>query len=78
MADALDTSEKLFNRADAAVARARRLIEENRQWQDGISRNVKRMYFRAIFYPKTVKFFSPLDFPDQRPAYQPFPSEDAE
>jgi len=75
MADILDDTEKLLARATAAIAEATRLMEENRKWQAKMSAGLRRMHFSASFYPKTLRLFSPLDFPDRRTPYQPFPTE---
>lgn len=75
MADALDTTAKLFERSRAAIAEATRLAAQNREWQQEIYARISRMTWRASFEPNSLKLYSPLDFPDHRPAYEPFPSE---
>ena len=75
MSDASDDHEKLLARASAAIAEATQLMEENRKWQANINGKLKRMHFRASFYPRTIKLLSPLDFPDRpRLLYRSFPS----
>lgn len=68
--------DELFARAKAAIAEARRLTEENREWQKGLTARMNKMCFRTTFFPKSVKLFSPQDFPDRRPPYQHFRKED--
>lgn len=62
MADALDDAEKLFARASAAIAEARRLTEEGRVWRKTTDERVRRLYFRATFFPKRLRIFSAADF----------------
>jgi hypothetical protein len=76
MADTLDELDELLARANAAIAEATRLIEENRAWQANIAAGLRRMRFRITFRPKTLRFLSPLDFPDRRQVYQPFPNQE--
>ncbi|MBV8700533.1 hypothetical protein [Bradyrhizobium sp.] len=74
MLGALDEFEKLFARADAAIAQARHLLEQNREWQRSTGTRVRQIYLRARFYPKSLKLYSPLDFPERRQPDQPFPA----
>jgi hypothetical protein len=73
MADEFGGQDELFARATAAIAEAKRLAEENREWQHGIEVRLRRMYFRATFHPKTRKLHRPQDFPVPLRSYQPFP-----
>jgi hypothetical protein len=75
MLSALDEFEKLFARADAAIAQARHLLEQNWEWQRSTGTQVRQMYLRARFYPKSLKLYSPLDFPEPRQSDQPFPGQ---
>lgn len=68
--DALDEHTKLLARADAAIAEARRLIEANRESQEGTGERLRRMYFRSMFYPKSIRIYSPQDFPEPRRSHQ--------
>ena len=74
-----DNLNVLLARADAAIAEARRLIEANENLQHETASRIHRMLFRASFYPKALKLFSPLDFLEPDRSSQPFPiqSDDA-
>lgn len=72
MADAFDATEKLITRATAAIAEAKRLADENRSLQEAANARLRRIYFRATFYPKSLRFYRPLDFLEKKPSYQPF------
>ena len=74
MADALDECQKLIARATAAIAEAKRLVQENLGYQLQAEAKLKRMYFRASFHPKTVKLLSPLDFPAPRTGASTLPT----
>lgn len=65
--------DQLFARAAAAIAEARRLTEINLEWRDGLEASVRRMHFRAAFFPKTLKFHTPWDFREPQRTSQPFP-----
>lgn len=58
----MNETEKLFARANAAIAEATRLAEESLDWRRTVGKGVRLMHIRARFYPKTLKFYSPLDF----------------
>jgi len=75
MADALDDTEKLIARATAAITEAKRLSKENRDLLQRADARLRNLYFRSSFHPKTLRLLSPLDFPERRRAYQPFPNE---
>jgi hypothetical protein len=62
MADAVDETEKLFARANAAIAEAARLAEESYVRRRSVGEGIRLMCFNARFYPKTVRFYSPADF----------------
>jgi hypothetical protein len=75
MADAWEKTDKLITRATAAISEAKRLTEKSQELHQLAEGRLRRLYFRASFHPKTLKLLSPLDFPDWRRPYQPFPSE---
>jgi len=60
--DGPDTLEKLFARAEAAVRESWSLVAKNHEWRKAAETKLRRMHFRASFEPKTLKFFSLLDF----------------
>jgi len=62
MADAVDDTEKLFARASAAIAEARRLTEEGHVWRKTTNERVRRLHVRATFFPKSLRIFSLADF----------------
>jgi len=61
MADAVDESEKLFARANAAIAEAARLAEESFVQRKNLGERIRLMRLKAMFYPKTKRFYSPTD-----------------
>ena len=68
---------QVVERASAAIAEARRLLEENRELRLTVSFRIKRLYYRSSFGPKTLRIYAPQDFPEQaRPPYRLFPSRD--
>lgn len=71
----IDEADKLGVRAMAAIAAAKELTESLRDRRHVAEKLVRRFYFRASFHPKTLKVFSPLDFPEPRRPNQPFPFE---
>jgi len=77
MAEALDETDALFARATAAIAEAKRLAEQSHEWQAKTFTRLRRLSFGSTFEPKSLKLYSPLDFPDRRRPYEPFPTEDA-
>ena len=38
------------------------LVAKNHEWRKAAQTKLRRMHFRASFEPKTLKFFSLLDF----------------
>lgn len=62
MADAVDETEKLFARANAAIAEAARLAKENYVQRKSLSEGIRLMRFNAVFYPKGRRFYSATDF----------------
>lgn len=62
MADALEETDKLFARANAAIAEAARLAAESYVRRKNLCEGIRLMRFNARFYPKTVRFYSPTDF----------------
>jgi len=48
--------------AEAAVRESWSLVAKNHEWRKAAETKLRRMHFRASFEPKTVKFFSLLDF----------------
>lgn len=66
---------EMFARASAAIEEARRLAAENSRWQTELLYNLRRMATRTCFHPRSLTFYSPLDFPELKLPYQPFPSE---
>jgi|SRR5690242_8633316 hypothetical protein len=75
MTDSLEDEDKLFARADAAIAEAKRLTEEIIKRHDEVHATLRRRRLRASFEPKAYRVLAPIDFPDRRRPYQPFPSE---
>ena len=68
---------QLVERASAAIAEARRLVKENRELQLKASFRIKRLHYGSSFGPKTLKLYSPQDFPEKpRPPYRLCPSQD--
>jgi hypothetical protein len=72
MTDALNDTYKLVARADAAIAEAKRLTQEIRRQRDVVHAYLKQMRYHMRFEPKTDRILGPQDFPNRRPAYQPF------
>ena len=70
------TPIKLFARADAAIAEAKRLQQHSLDWQYDIFNRIKRMSYRATFEPKTDRVLSPLDFPKPKRDCKPFLNEE--
>ncbi|MBR0796137.1 hypothetical protein JQ615_12130 [Bradyrhizobium jicamae] len=75
MSNALDHPDKLFARADAAIADSKRLAEEIIRQYDEVRAALRRRRLRAVFEPKPYRVLAPIDFPDRRTLYEPFPSE---
>ena len=75
MADALDSHELLLARAAAAVEEAKLLAAKNRAWQAEIQHSLRRMLIRASLHPHSLRLYSPLDFPERKLPYRPFPTE---
>ena len=75
MADAAGETERLFARASAAIAEAERLAEECRHWQKIMAEGIRNTRFRAGFYPKSLKIYSPLDFSQRLRPGKPFSNE---
>jgi hypothetical protein len=68
--------DPLFERAHAAIVESRKLALENRTAQASIHAKIKQFAFEATLYPKSLKLFSPLDFPVLNRPYRPFPKND--
>ena len=68
------TNEKLLERAASTIAEAQKLRAQNEAWRDQVSDGILRMRAQT-FLPKSLKFSSPLDFPEKIKPYQPFASE---
>jgi hypothetical protein len=62
MVDSVDETEKLFARANAAIAEAARLAEESYIRRKSLSERIRLLRFKARFYAKTDRFYSPADF----------------
>jgi hypothetical protein len=62
MADGLEETEKLFARANAAIAEATRLAEESYVRRKNLCEAIKLMRFKATFHPRTDRFYTPADF----------------
>src|SRR5690242_9186596 len=62
MADAVDETEKLLARANAAIAEAVRLAAESYVRRKRLSEGIRLMRFNARFSPKAVRVYSPSDF----------------
>jgi hypothetical protein len=62
MADGLEETEKLFARANAAIAEAARLAEESYVRRKSLCEAIRHMQFKARFRPKTDRFYTPADF----------------
>ncbi|WP_128925599.1 hypothetical protein [Bradyrhizobium guangxiense] len=69
------TNAELFARASAAIEEAKRLMAENDKWQAEVLYNLRRLAIRTTFHARSMKLYSPLDFPELRLPYQPFPGE---
>jgi len=70
-----ETIEKLFARAEAAIAEARQLLEINQYLHDRIRRGLEEMHLRTDFSPQTRQLKYPQEIREQRRPYQPFPSK---
>lgn len=70
-----ETIEKLFVRAEAAIAEARRLLEINQYWQERMQSDIDRMFLRADFQPQIRKLLYPQDIQENRPPHQVISSE---
>lgn len=68
-----DETDELGKRVQAAIAAARALTANLRDQRQIADRLIKQFSFRANFHPKTLKFFSPLDFRESRRPSRPFP-----
>jgi len=74
MAEALET-DALFARAAAAIAEAKLLTAQSHEWQATTFARLRYLSFQFTFEPKSLKLYSPLDFPGRRRPYEPFPTE---
>jgi len=74
-----EDAEALFARAEAAISKAKRLVEANKEWRDRTCRIVHCRGLRAVFVPNGRRVVYPQDLQElPRSPYQPFPSEDDE
>jgi hypothetical protein len=67
-----DNADRLFARAEAALAEASRLVDESRVWQQKTQANMRTMQLRATFCPRSLRLCSLLDLLARRPADLPF------
>jgi hypothetical protein len=75
MADEPGEQDELFTRAAAAIAEAERLMQANRERRKSLDARLRRMHYRATFFPKALKIHYLSDFPEPRRFYQPFPNQ---
>ena len=75
MANDQGDTEKLLARAAAAIAEAKQLLAKNVAWQAEIHYRLRLMITRTVFHPRSLRFYSPADFPEPKLPYQPFPNE---
>ena len=70
-------TQTLFDRANAAILEATRLIKINLGWQARAHATVRRISMRAIFEGDSRRPTYPQDIREQHRQYEPWPSEDA-
>jgi hypothetical protein len=75
MADAVDETERLFARANAAIAEAARLAEESFIQRKSLGERIRLMRLRAMFYPRTERIYLPTDFLFRLDPPQPCPNQ---
>jgi hypothetical protein len=56
-----EDAEKLFERVEAAISEAKRLVEANQEWQDRAHRTVRRRSLNAVFEPNGRRAVYPQD-----------------
>ena len=74
MADKPCEQDELFARAAAAIAEAHRLVQVNLECREELEATLRRMQYRATFFPKTLKLHYPSDFREPQRSCQPSPA----